>query len=106
MTDATQLVGQELRRNLAEGQALRLRDVAMPRLVKRGQMVTMRIASPIMSMTARGVAQSDGSAGDLLRLQNTQSKRVVQGVVQPDGTVVVDMPMPALAQQRPSTVIR
>lgn len=89
ITDARSLVGRELRRETAEGQMLRLRDVIPPRLVTRGSLVTMRVETPYMLVTAQGRAMQDGAYGEVVRLTNTQSNRVVEGTVTGAGIVRV-----------------
>ena len=89
ITEATQLVGRELRRDISEGQIIRSHDVVPPRLVQRGSLVVMKIETPFITITAQGKAQEDGADGDTVRITNTQSNRVVEGVVTGPGTVEI-----------------
>ena len=47
----------------------------------RGSLVTMKIETPFMTVTAQGKAQQDGAEGEIVRVINTQSNRVVEGTV-------------------------
>ncbi len=87
VTDAAQLIGRELRHPVAEGQPLRDRDVMLPRLVTRGGLVTLKIETPVMLITAQGRSLQDGGEGDVVRVTNTQSNRVVEGTVEATGVV-------------------
>lgn len=87
LTDARDLVGRELRHDMAEDQLIRARDVMQPRLVTRGSLVIMKVETSTMLMTAQGRAMQDGASGDVIRLTNTQSNRVVEGVVVGAGVV-------------------
>jgi flagella basal body P-ring formation protein FlgA len=81
VTEASQLVGREVRRDTSEGDILRSRDVMPPRLVIRGSLVTLKIQTPFIMVTAQGKAQEDGAQGDTIRVVNTQSNRVIEGTV-------------------------
>jgi len=91
VTDSSQLVGRELRRDTPEGQPLRGRDVIPPRLVTRGGMVTLKVQTPNMVITAQGRALQDGTSGDTVRVTNTQSNRVVEGTVEGPGVVRINL---------------
>ena len=89
VTEQSQLIGRELRRDMGEGELIRSHDVVPPRLVRRGSLVTMRIKTPFIMITAQGKAEQDGSEGETVRVLNTQSNRVVEGTV--SGTGVVEI---------------
>jgi flagella basal body P-ring formation protein FlgA len=89
VTDASQLVGHELRRDINGGEPVRVTDVSQPRFVVRGELVMLRIESPYMTITAQGKALQDGSEGDAVRVVNTQSNRTIEGIVDGRGTVRV-----------------
>ncbi|HAX91985.1 MAG TPA: flagella basal body P-ring formation protein FlgA [Rhodospirillaceae bacterium] len=89
LTAESAIIGQELRHDHAEGQFVRTRDVAPPRLVTRGALVTLRVETPLMQITTQGRALQDGAKGDVIRVTNTQSNRVIEGVIEADGIVRV-----------------
>lgn len=89
VTEMDQLVGRELRRDTSEGQILRSHDVVPPRLVQRGSLVVMKIETPYITVTAQGKAQQDGAEGEVVRVVNTQSNRVVEGVVTGPGIIEI-----------------
>jgi flagellar basal body P-ring formation protein FlgA len=89
ITDSHQLVGRELRRDLAEGEMFRTHDIIQARFVTRGSIVTMSIETPVMQVTAQGRALQDGTEGEVVRLINTQSNRVVEGTVTGPQTVLI-----------------
>ncbi|HUY68135.1 MAG TPA: flagellar basal body P-ring formation chaperone FlgA [Alphaproteobacteria bacterium] len=92
ITDASRLVGKELRHDANEGQPLREQDVMVPRLVKQGALVTMRIATSFMTVTAEGRALQDGTLGEAVRVRNDRSQRVIEGTVSGPGMVTVRGP--------------
>ena len=72
-----QVVGMELRRGLRSGQVIRARDIRRPLLVKRGQLVTIVAESSAIMITLPGRAQDSGAEGEVIRVKNTQSKKVL-----------------------------
>ncbi|MFY9288621.1 MAG: flagellar basal body P-ring formation chaperone FlgA [Alphaproteobacteria bacterium] len=96
VTDASQLIGRELRRDTDEGEIMRTNDVIPQRLVVRGSIVTLKIETPMMLVTAQGKALQDGTMGDVVRVTNIQSNRTVEGTVTSTGTVTI-MPQQKLA---------
>ncbi len=83
------VVGQELTRDMSENILLRSRDVMPPRLISRGNLVTLKIQTPLMLITAQGRALDDGARGTVIRVKNAQSNRIVEGVVEDSGVVRV-----------------
>ncbi|HVV92274.1 MAG TPA: flagellar basal body P-ring formation chaperone FlgA [Hyphomicrobiales bacterium] len=74
-------VGLEARRAIRAGETIRAGDLGEPELVKRGDVVTVVLAAPGMTLTVRGQAMRDGRRGDLVTVQNLLSKRILQGTV-------------------------
>lgn len=86
---ADDLIGKTPKRGLRAGFPVRSSDVRRPILVKKGSLVTMILRSPQMTLTAQGKALDEGSDGDVVRINNTQSNKVVQAVVTAAGTVSI-----------------
>ena len=91
ITSPTALLGRELRRDIQENKPLRARDIMQPRLVMRGNLVTMLVETPALRITSQGRALQDGGIGDTVRITNTQSKKVVEGTVTGQGTVKINV---------------
>jgi flagellar basal body P-ring formation protein FlgA len=89
ITESSQLVGRELRRDTGEGDLLRSHDVMPARLVTRGSLVIMKIETPYITVTAQGKSEQDGAEGDTIRITNTSSNRIVEGVVTGPGIVEI-----------------
>lgn len=75
------LVGQEADRRLMPGRPVRAGDVQAPRLVRRGDVVTIVYAQAGLELRARGRALEDGAMGDSIRLQNVDSRREIRATV-------------------------
>ncbi|MCW2247091.1 flagella basal body P-ring formation protein FlgA [Azospirillum fermentarium] len=94
-----QLVGMVPRRGIAVGQPVRLRDVQTPRVVDKGALVTISLVSNAIQLTAQGKALQDGGRGDVIRVVNTQSNRIIEATVAGPNHVSVAKPVtPALTQ--------
>ncbi len=93
LTDSEALLGAEATRPLLAGRTLGARDVRPPRLVNRGRAVRLVYAGPGLRLTAQGAAQDDGALGDLVRVVNPDSRRLVQGVVSGPDEVTVGAAM-------------
>lgn len=83
------VLGEVLRRNLSAGDVLTPGVMHPPLLVRRGQVVTLTAGAQGFSVSTQGVALQDGARGALVRVRNSRSKRVVQGVVTGSGQVAV-----------------
>ncbi len=89
LQDTASLQGHRLKRSLPAGTALTV-DMLVPDLVvRRGQQVTLIAASGPVEIRAQGHALTEGGVADRVRVQNTSSLKVVEGVVDSDGTVRV-----------------
>ncbi len=78
---AAALVGRETDRRLMPGLPVRAGDVRPPRLVRRGDLVTIVYAQDGLELRARGRALEDGAMGDAVRLQNVDSRREIRATV-------------------------
>lgn len=83
------LINKETRRGLPMGSTIAERDLRPAQLVKRGALVTLVVDSGMLHITARGRALADAAAGQPVRIMNLQSNKVVDGVVGPNGDVLV-----------------
>lgn len=87
--DAASLQGHRLKRSLAAGTALTVEMLVPDVLVRRGQQVTLIAASGPVEIRAQGHALTEGGVADRVRVQNTSSLKVVEGVVESDSVVRV-----------------
>ena len=86
---ADQVPGLAARQSLRAGQVLRRADLMKPELVGRNDTVTILYEVPGVLLTLRGKALESGAEGDVINVQNMQSKRTLQGVVAGPGRVIV-----------------
>lgn len=86
---ASDVVGLAARRPVRLGAALRTADLMKPELVQRNETVTLLYQVPGIVVTLRGKALDSGAEGDTVSVQNTDTKRTVQGIVTGPGRVTV-----------------
>ncbi|OWK28325.1 flagellar basal body P-ring formation chaperone FlgA [Sphingomonas mucosissima] len=84
--------GKEAARNLPAGAVVRGTDITQPRLVKRGEPVTIAVRKGTLVIATPGKALSSGSAGDLVRVVALSTNRTLDAIVEKSGTVRVVAP--------------
>lgn len=87
--DPNHMVGKVAVRNLIAGQPLRQSDVKAPKLISRGQSVTITSKAGGLTVTMKGKALGNARAGDRVWVQNLSSKKRVEGEVTPEGAVLI-----------------
>lgn len=85
LLSAKMAVGRVARQALKTGALLRDRDLVKPLLVERNMPVTLTLDSGALQLTLKGKANESGALGDVISVQNLNSKRVLQGVVTGQG---------------------
>lgn len=81
MSDARDIVGQRLKTQLLAGRILTPAMLKADIAVKRGQSVTLTVASGGINIQMSGKALMDGAIDQRIRVENTKSGRVVEGIV-------------------------
>jgi len=89
--DPAQAVGKALKRPVSAGKVIQASYLTMPRLIKRGQIVTILAETNGLVVRMNGKSMMDGAEGDLIRVQNPKSKKVVNGTVTASGEVRVNL---------------
>ncbi len=92
-------LGLAAKRAIREGEPLKSADLMRPQHVDRGSTVTLIYLADGVSLSLKAKAMSAGAAGDLIPVQNIQSKRVVNGVVTGPSQVTVTAGATAVARR-------
>ncbi len=72
------VIGAKTKRSLSMGQILTFRDLC---LVCKGDVVTIAIQDKGLGVSVSGIALADGSLGEVIQVQNRQSKRTINAEV-------------------------
>ncbi len=89
LTDPAQAIGQTLRLGGRPGQVLRRSDLVAQAVVKRGEPVALVAGGGGFEVRMAGRALADAGAGEVVRVENLSSRRVLSGVVAAPGEVRV-----------------
>ena len=75
------LLGQRLKLSILAGRVISLELVEADSVIRRGQTVTLAVATDAMSIQMAGKALSDGALNQRIRVENLNSGRIVEGIV-------------------------
>ncbi|OUR73550.1 flagella basal body P-ring formation protein FlgA [Methylophaga sp. 41_12_T18] len=86
-----QIIGQQLKYPLAMGTVISPNMLRPLKVIARGEQIMLVATAGKMEVRMSGMALSDGSLGQKVRVKNISSKRIVEGVVEGPGVVKVTM---------------
>lgn len=89
LTELAQAEGQTLRRGGRVGQVITQADLVAAMVLKRGEPVTLVAGNAGFEVRMAGRALADAAQGQVVRVENLSSRRVLQGVVAAPGEVRV-----------------
>ena len=87
--DPEGIVGKSPRRPIRVDQLIRVGDLREPVMVPKNSLVTIRLRTDRMVLTAQGRAMEDGVGGGVIKVMNTKSNTIVNAVVVQPGIVEV-----------------
>jgi flagella basal body P-ring formation protein FlgA len=90
-SDSQPIAGMLAKRTIAGASVITPQMLQAPKLVKRGQRVTVIAESGALSIRSVGKALGDGKSGDTVRVRAEGSQRVVDGVVVSQGVIKVTL---------------
>ncbi len=88
-TDKSKLIGARIKYTVREGQIVTSGALEPVPVVRRGDAVVVIARRGGMAVTAFGVARESGALGEVIRVENMQSKRVVHARIENSNTVAV-----------------
>lgn len=87
LTEAGQVENKQAARNLPAGTVLGAKSLVEPPMVRRKDKVTITSAQPGFAIQMSGIAMMDGAKGQLIRVKNESSGRIIGAVVVEPGLV-------------------
>lgn len=81
INDMNRLIGQSLNRYIQANIIITPPMLGVKTLIRKGQAVTLLVSSGGIEISAAGIAMADGAAGDLIKVRNLSSKKVVEGEI-------------------------
>jgi flagella basal body P-ring formation protein FlgA len=89
ITQAEQIENKQAARYIQAGAILGLRSFVEPKLIKRGDKIIISAMQPAFAIRMNGVAMMDGTKGQLIRIKNENSGRIINATVIEPGLVSV-----------------
>ncbi len=89
--DPEAVIGAVAKRSIAGNKVLSPGKISPPRLVSKGEKVTIVAEGRHVRIKANGIAMTDGAYGDLVQVKNARSNRVVEGRVTAAGQITVNL---------------
>lgn len=81
IADPAELLGQRLKHQVMGGKMITPSMLVADTVIKRGQSVTLVLRDSGLNITMSGKALMDGALNQRIRVENTQSRRIVEGLV-------------------------
>lgn len=88
LTDAKMIFGSKAKKAIRPGQPIMNNNICV---VCKGELVSITAKTQGLEVKAVGIAQSDGSFGDTISVQNKHTKRIVHGRVTGVGEVQISL---------------
>ena len=101
--NAEAVIGMAARRPLREGDAVALRDVSAPVVVKAGDMISVVYEDGGIRLTLQAKALASAAVGDSLTVQNIASKKMIEAVATGPDEAAVGPEAQRLKAARPSS---
>lgn len=92
LSDPEELIGRRMKTQVLAGRILTPRVLEVDIAIRRGQSVTLTVASGGMNIQMSGKALMDGAVSQRIRVENTNSGRIVEGIVRSREHVEVLVP--------------
>ncbi|WP_172597611.1 flagellar basal body P-ring formation chaperone FlgA [Sulfuriflexus mobilis] len=91
LTRLEEVVGQLPKSALAKGKVVSPRLLKQQNLVKRGQNVMILAENTQIQVRSQGTAMTSGRIGEVIRVKNLSTKKIVEGTVTSRGNVKINM---------------
>ena len=89
--DRQALVGKVAKRTLLPGQPVPVNAIRDPYMVNQGKASLVVFANGGLTITTQAIALQNGVVGDVITLRNPDSGTIIQGTVERDGTVRLEV---------------
>jgi len=99
--DIGSLIGMEVTRTIVPGKPVSKRDIAPQTMIEKGDMVTVLYSTSTMELKLKGLALEKGARGDIIRIRNTRSQKIMHGRIESSGLAQVNYAFqPAVIEKR------
>ena len=91
LDDPSQLEDKILKRAVSPGMVLTPNMLEVPRIIRRGDRVTLEASRGALAVRMQGEAVMDGRRGERIRVRSLSSKKIVEGEVTAPGVIKVTL---------------
>lgn len=88
------IIGKSAKRALVANIPVSKRDIEIPKIIKKNEIINIQFKVPGLSLRTKGKALNDGAKGDEITIMNLKSKRKIQAIVISPGAVSVSSTAP------------
>ena len=88
--DVSQIKGATLRQSIQAGRAILLADLEQVQVIKSGSIITLVAVINGLGVEAKGIALQHGGVGDIIKVKNLSSKKILTGRVIDMGRVEIN----------------
>ena len=85
-----QVIGMQVTRTISAGRAIDDSSLALPPIIKEGELVKILAAKGQLQISTNGLAKADGRLGEIIRVKNISSNKLIYGRVDGPGIVSVE----------------
>ena len=90
-TNPQHITGAIAKYNIGGNRVLKPGNVLPPKLVTKGEKVVIKANTQGLSIRASGIALNDGTMGEVVKVKNSRTTRIIEGRVSAAGQVTVSM---------------
>lgn len=87
VADSEKLIGQALKRTIGENTPIKEKDLQKAQILARNKAVNIVYNTPSLSLKTLGIAMESGGEGDIIKVKNSSSGKIVQAIIQDDQNV-------------------
>ncbi|CAM4507472.1 MAG: hypothetical protein LEGION0403_FIIPPAGN_00566 [Legionella sp.] len=87
--DIDDLIGQVCKQNIAANHPFTPANIELPKVVRKGEKISMITGNNNLTISMEGIAITDGSLGETIKVRNLSSKKIVEAQVSGEKRVTV-----------------
>jgi len=91
VSNVAEVVGMELKQAISTGSPVVMESLAMPVVIKRGDLVQILAETGSITIRQQGEALQDGEIGKLINVRNSSSQLVIQAIVVNSGQTKIQL---------------
>ncbi len=88
--DKSDLVGMRTKRTILPGRVIDKQHIESLPMINKGELVKISVKTGTMQLTTSGIAKMDGRQGDIIRVENINSRKLIYCRVNGPGIVTVE----------------